>query len=634
MSDVFVSYKAEDRRRIQPLVQALQADGYSVWWDEHIGTGDEWRQTIEHQLDSARCVLVIWSKRSIGPDGHFVRDEATRAQRRHVYVPVLIDAVEPPLGFGERQASSLRGWKGDHSDPRYQAVLAAVTRIAGQRAGGAATGRVARSAVSRRAVIGGGAAATAAIAGIGAWALLKSDSAAASDSIAVLPFANLSGDPSQAYFSDGIAEELRSALARLAGLKVVGRTSSEAVRNDDSGTAAKKLGVANILLGSVRQSPSTIRVSAQLVDGESGLERWSERYDRPPGDAIKIQTDIAENVARALSAALGSAARTAITLGGTTIAAAQRLVLQADQLSYRVDHASDMDRAIALLDAALELDRNYAHAYALKAILLIVKWNRFARNSAELAQGRAEALKYAQTALRIAPNLPIALGALAEYHTSNLEIRPAYDAYKRAFALSSGDPDGLRSYASFLSRVRDSSAAMRLMEQVIVLDPLNSASYSTRAQILYHQRRYNEVERLAAELKRNSPELFRHNQVRGDSLVMLGRIEEARRFYAASPEDDLFRLTGEAVLAARLKDRATAVQKIRRIEQLYGDAASYQYAQVNAQLGDVDQSLAALEHGWQIKDPGMLNVRVDPRLDPLRKDHRFAALVKKMNFPA
>jgi TolB-like protein len=100
----------------------------------------------------------------------------------------------------------------------------------------------------------------------------------------VLPFANLSGDPKQAYFSDGIAEELRSALARPAGLKVVGRTSSEAVRNEDAETAANKLGVPNILTGSVRQSPETVRVSAQLIDGKNGIERWSQNYDRSPGD--------------------------------------------------------------------------------------------------------------------------------------------------------------------------------------------------------------------------------------------------------------------------------------------------------------------------------------------------------------
>ena len=113
MSDVFISYKAEDRRRIRLLVEALQADGYSVWWDDHIGAGDDWRRTIEQQLDAARSVIVAWSKRSVGPGGRFVRDEASRAQARGVYVPVLIDAVQPPLGFGENQGTSLRGWKGD-----------------------------------------------------------------------------------------------------------------------------------------------------------------------------------------------------------------------------------------------------------------------------------------------------------------------------------------------------------------------------------------------------------------------------------------------------------------------------------------------------------------------------------------
>ena len=129
MSDVFVSYKAEDRRRVKPLVDALEADGFSVWWDEQIGGGAAWRHEIETQLNAARCVIVVWSRRSIGPKGHFVRDEAARAQRRHAYLPVRIDKVDPPLGFGEIQAIPIVRWKGDRSDPRYQAVLAAARAI-------------------------------------------------------------------------------------------------------------------------------------------------------------------------------------------------------------------------------------------------------------------------------------------------------------------------------------------------------------------------------------------------------------------------------------------------------------------------------------------------------------------------
>ena len=97
MADVFVSYKAEDRRRVKLLVDALEADGLSVWWDAQVGGGDDWRNAIQQQLDAAKCVVVAWSKRSIGPQGKFVRDEASRAERRHVYLPIRIDKVDPPL---------------------------------------------------------------------------------------------------------------------------------------------------------------------------------------------------------------------------------------------------------------------------------------------------------------------------------------------------------------------------------------------------------------------------------------------------------------------------------------------------------------------------------------------------------
>ena len=206
MADVFVSYKAEDRRRIKPLVEALQSEGFSVWWDEQIGGGAAWRHAIEAELNSAHCVIVAWSKHSVGMDGTFVQDEATRAQERHVYVPVLIDKVHLPLGFGETQALPLVGWRGDRSDPRYQAICSAVQRLAGDKE---APPVAVRRGVDRRMVLAGGAAATVAVVGAGAWAFLRSTSAEAANSIAVLPFANLSGNPAEAYFSDGIAEELR-----------------------------------------------------------------------------------------------------------------------------------------------------------------------------------------------------------------------------------------------------------------------------------------------------------------------------------------------------------------------------------------------------------------------------------------
>ena len=116
-TDIFLSYKAEDRARLKPLVDALEQAGFSVWWDQHIGGGANWRQEIEQHLDAARCVIVTWSKGSVGREGDFVRDEASRAKRLGTYLPICIDDVAPPLGFGEVQAFSLKGWKGDPRDP-------------------------------------------------------------------------------------------------------------------------------------------------------------------------------------------------------------------------------------------------------------------------------------------------------------------------------------------------------------------------------------------------------------------------------------------------------------------------------------------------------------------------------------
>jgi TolB-like protein len=633
MSDVFISYKAEDRRRIQPLVQALQADGYSVWWDEHIGTGDEWRQTIEQQLDSARCVVVAWSKRSVGPDGHFVRDEASRAQRRHVYVPVLIDAVEPPLGFGESQATSLKGWHGDRSDSRYQAVLAAVTRIAGAGSPVESSRSTQQPAVSRRAVIAGGAVATVAVLGAGAWALLKSRSANAADSIAVLPFANLSGDPAQAYFSDGIAEELRNALARLAGLKVVGRTSSEAVRNDDAETAATKLGVATILTGSVRQSPSTIRVSAQLVDGRSGIEKWSNNYDRPPGDAIKIQTDIAENVARALSAALGGAVRAAITVGGTEDAEAQRLLFQAQAAARRGDRQALQD-GISLANAAIKTDPEYAEAFAQKALFTNWYASTYANDVPELFRMRAEALETAKTALRLAPNLATGHRALAEIYRVVLNFGAALPEYRRAIELAPADAGAKVDYAIFTAAGGRGEKAIQLIDEATNLDPLNIYPYNGRFVVLLTSRRYGEAVSFSQELERTRPHLFNWPEGVAYVLIAQGKLKEAEAYQQKAPADSYNRMVNQAVIFSRTGKADQIPGVIAKLRQIYGEAASYQYGQIYAQAGDKDRAFAALERAWEIRDSGLLRAKTDPFMDPLRSDPRFPAVLRKLNYPA
>jgi len=633
MSDVFVSYKAEDRRRVKPLVDALEADGYSVWWDAQIGGGAQWRHMIETELNAAKCVLVAWSKHSVGTGGTFVQDEATRAQERHVYIPILIDKVHLPLGFGEMQALPLSGWKGDRSDPRYQAILAAVTRIAGESSGGAKP-HSGGPALSRRRVLAGGGVAAVAVAGAGSWMLLKPASASASGSIAVLPFTNMSGDPSQAYFSDGIAEEIRGALTRIAGLKVAGSTSSEAVRNDDAQTAAKKLDVTNILTGSVRQSPSTIRVSAELIDGSTGLDKWSQDYDRSPGDAIKIQTDIAQNVAAALSATLGEAARAAINIGGTSNAAAQKLYLKAKAQLNADDSESGVRAGLGLLDSAIALDPNFADAYAAKAIALATLYGYYTASGGDFATGYKQAEVVARQAVSLAPNLASAHMALAFTLLSQLDVGRAATEYERGHALAGGDVDDLLAYASFLTILGRQDAAIDVAREAQGRDPLNAGAYQTEAGAQLKAGRIAQAERAYRKTLELAPNLLVARAFYGASLMQGGDPDGALAEFRKLPPDYLFRLLGESILFARQGNRSASDAALQRAQRQYGDSSNYQYADIHAQRGEKDEAFASLDRAWQFRDPGLAYMKGDWMLDPIRSDPRFSTYLAKMNFPA
>ena len=629
MVDVFVSYKAEDRRRVVPLVQALEADGLTVWWDAHIGGGVDWRDSIEEHLDAARCVVVVWSKRSVGREGRFVRDEATRAQRHRTYLPVRIDKVEPPLGFGETQAIPLNGWSGNRSDERYQSVLAAITSITSG-THPASQPKVSGPRFSRRtAMVSAGGAVAAAAAG--GWFLLKPGMARAT-SIAVLPFANLSGDPAQSYFSDGIAEELRAALARIPKMKVMARTSSEKVRDDDIQTAATKLGVDNILTGSVRRSPSTIRINAQLVDGTSGLERWSEDYDRPAGDALDVQTEIAQRVASALRLELGGGAA-ATNLGGTDNHVAQDLFLKAKATWQGNPNPERLREASVLFDEAIKLDPEFAEARAQKAVALLVFTQNFAASGADYARDTAAAEAEARSALQIAPGLQSGFAALAMARTGKFDFKGALADWQRAYTDESRVTDTVAEYSRFLSSVGRTSEGLEWADESISADPLNARSHQSKVWAYFCSRRYDKAADAARELLRWAPRRGPTLGRLGDSLLMLGRTDEALAAYVQCDPHYPSRLLGEAIVAWRKRDRAGSDRALARLKALYGDTESYRLAGIHAQRGEKDLASAALDRAFAVKDFGMASLPTDPWIDPLRKEVRFKALQSRLAFP-
>lgn len=637
MSDVFVSYKAEDRARVAPLVTALQAEKLSVWWDTQIAAGSEWRHDIQEQLDAARCVIVVWSDLSVGTAGRFVRDEANRAQRRGTYLPVRIDDVEPPLGFGELHAISLEGWKGSRNDGRYQKLLKQVRAIIGHAApietdpSDDATSLDRSPAISRRMVVTG--AAATALAAVGGWALLKPGKAKAANSIAVLPFANLSGDSGQDYFSDGIAEELRSALARLPGLEVAGRISSEAVRNQDISTAARRLRVRHILTGSVRRGPGMVRISSQLVDGRSGLEQWSATYDRPEGNVLSIQTDIAENVVSALSVELGQADVRALSVGGTSDAEAHDLYLRALQQAQRDDSETSLKQANALLDAAIAKDPAFAKAYATKSRNLSYIAD-VGRSPEETRRGYADGVAAATRAVRLAPHLPEAYAALADALYGQRKISAAMKQIENGSAFGANDLQLLQSAVIVFVAGGQPGRALGFADRMIQIDPLNPLSHRRRYYALFYNRDYDSCIAEAQATLKLAPDLALPPYFIALALIMKGQPRQAQKYLDMLPADLTVRLAAEAIVAGKLGDRAKSDQKLDQLKSIYGDAASYQFAQAFAQRGEPDKAFAALDRGFQVNDPGLDTLRVDPLFDPLRKDSRFGAMLDRVDVTA
>jgi adenylate cyclase len=345
MADVFVSYARSDKARVAPLVAAIEAKGWSVWWDPEITPGQEFDDQIEAEIDAARAVLVVWTSVSVA--SRWVRGEAREAAERGILVPVRFEQARLPMDVRAIHTTDLDGWGEDAASPQAQEFLRALASM------------IARTQASRS-----GKAASA------------SAAAPAKDSprftICVLPFTNMSGDPEQEYFSDGITEDIITDLSKVSALAVISRNSAFMYKDKhaDIPKVARELKVSHVLEGSVRKAGGRLRISAQLIDGASNNHVWAERYDRDTSDIFAIQDEISQAIVKALKLSLMPEEKQAIERRGTDNAEAHNLYLMARQ-AYVTGQEFDARsaRAIVRLCArATEIDPRYAQAWALMAI--------------------------------------------------------------------------------------------------------------------------------------------------------------------------------------------------------------------------------------------------------------------------
>lgn len=338
MSDVFISYARSTAAQAQQVAQALRALGYGVWRDDELPAHRAYAEVIEERLREAKAVVVVWSAEAVKSE--WVQSEADRARADGKLVQLRLDGATLPMPFDRIQCADLAGWDGDPEAPGWRKVAASVAELAG-----AATRASAPAA--------------------------RPEPAPRNLSICVLPFANMSGDPEQEYFSDGISEDIITDLSKVSALFVISRNSSFRFKGQhvDLPKVAKELEVSHVLEGSVRKSGARVRITAQLIDGATGGHVWAERWDRNLDDIFALQDEISEAIVAALKLKLLPEEAKAIERRGTSSVEAYNLVLMARQYAASGNHGDRRtpEAIIRLCRAAIEIDPNYARAWALLA---------------------------------------------------------------------------------------------------------------------------------------------------------------------------------------------------------------------------------------------------------------------------
>ena len=452
-------------------------------------------------------------------------------------------------------------------------------------------------------------------------------------SIAVLPFVNMSGDPSQEYFSDGLTEELLNSLSRINELQVAARTSSFSFQGEhpDIASVAHKLNVASVLEGSVRRSGHTVRVTAQLNNAMTGFHVWSQTYDRDLGDVLQLQTEIATAVAEALKVKLLGDVAERMELGGTRNPAAFDAYLRAASAYWQTVSARDNELVRAGYQEALRLDPNFALAYADLSIALNAYASFFAHGPAAddfLRQARATALK----AVALAPELAEGHLALALVQQNSLDLAGASGEFERAVTLAPGNARVLRDYGDFAAMMGRTEAGIAAARRAVALDPLNSSSHGSLSTALWSARRYDEA--LAAYQNGRS---LRPKDPTGplEALIYyaLGDFEKMRAVCEGVGEALKDLQVCLPLAYHKLGRQADAETALSRFEALEGDAGAYDYATIYAQWGNTAKALEWLTTALRLRNGDLAYMKIDPLLDPLRNDPRFQAIERELKFP-
>jgi serine/threonine-protein kinase len=457
----------------------------------------------------------------------------------------------------------------------------------------------------------------------------EASTAISQKSIAVLPLLNESGDPKDEYFSDGLSEELIAALAQISGLKVIGRSSSFRFkeRKEEPKTIGEKLGVRTLLDGTVRKQGDRVRIVAELVNAADGIQLWTRTFDRQLKDIFAVQQEIARAVADSLKVTLLGSEDKSAQIATNSVEAHNAYLQGHFHLQRR--NVEDFRKAISYYDQAIELDPEYALAYAERAEAWTFLGDLTGQRPTAYPKGRTDAEK----AVTVAPALAEARAALGWVRCFvDWKFADGLSELKRAKELSPTNPTANDLLARIIVYMGRFDEAERQARHAVELDPLSTVTHGNLARVLFCAGKLDEADaaaRKAAELQPTGAANHRWQVLiaaqRGDGKTALRE--------AQLEPDEGYRRFELAVAQYVAGDRPAADAALADLMAKAREGFAYQIAEVYAVRGEKDKAFEWLQIAFDDRDAGMLSLVVDPLLRGLRDDPRYKNLVAKVGLP-
>jgi adenylate cyclase len=567
LADIFLSYSRQDRDRVVPLVAALEAEGWSVWWDPEITPGEEFDALISRELESARAVVVVWTPTSV--ESRWVRGEARDAADRGALVPARIGNARLPIDFRAVHATDLDDWGERPDSDAFKALRKALEAKLG----------APRKAATARAV-----------------AEKKPEV-----TVCVVPFANMSGDPEQEYFSDGITEDVITDLGKVSALSIVSRNMAFSFKGAKGGVGevGRQTKANYVLVGSVRKAGDRVRITAQLVNAANEAQVWGERYDRDLKDIFALQDEISKAIVAALKLTLLPEEKRALEQRATTNVKAYKFYLMARQFSV-MGNERHQEIIVRLCKRAVELDASYAAPWATMAI---AQWDMHRRNAS-----KEDGQEAAARAIAIDPTLADAHAALGAAHQGQGRYEVGLESCEAALELDPDSYEGNRVAGMCCIALHKYEDAVRYFEKAAEVVPSEFVASSFASQCY---EALGDIAGMQAAARRS-----------------LARVEQV---IAVEPDHGRALGYGAGLLAA-LGERERAKEWIERGSLLDPDNTILHFNFVCAlsRLREIEPALDLLSSVIDKASQGWLIwLDHDTDLDPLREHPRFGEIVAR-----